>query len=147
MTSGRFRRGALDDVRDEQVESHVLRLDDLLLGAGELDELRDERRHLTQLLDDVRRGAAVDPPVGSVRSPASTSMFVRTLVSGVRSSCDASATSWRCARVDSSSAASIVLKLAASRLSSSLPGDVDPLGEILRLAHALDRLREPPHRA
>ena len=32
-------------------------------------------------------------------------MFVRRLVSGVRSSCDASATSWRCARVDSSSAA------------------------------------------
>ena len=48
-------------------------------------------------------------------------MLVRTLVSGVRSSCEASATSWRCARVDSSSAASIVLKLAASRLSSSSP--------------------------
>ena len=58
---------------------------------------------------------------GSVRSPARTSMFVRTLVSGVRSSWDASATSWRCARVDSSSAPSIVLKLAASRLSSSVP--------------------------
>ena len=58
---------------------------------------------------------------GSVRSPASTSMFVRTLVSGVRSSCDASATSWRCARVDSSRAPSIALKLAASRLSSSFP--------------------------
>ena len=48
-------------------------------------------------------------------------MLVRTLVRGVRSSCDASATSWRWARVDSSSAASIELKLAASRLSSSLP--------------------------
>ena len=48
-------------------------------------------------------------------------MFVRRLVSGVRSSCEASATSWRCARLDSSSAASIVLKLAASRVSSSWP--------------------------
>ena len=39
------------------------------------------------------------------RSPAiSTSMFVRRLVIGVRSSCEASATSWRCARTDSSSA-------------------------------------------
>ena len=58
---------------------------------------------------------------GSALSPASTSMFVRTLVSGVRSSCDASATSWRCALVDSSTAPNIVLKLAARRLSSSFP--------------------------
>ena len=48
-------------------------------------------------------------------------MFVRRLVSGVRSSCEASATSCRCARLDSSSAPSIVLKLVASRLSSSCP--------------------------
>ena len=34
------------------------------------------------------------------RRRASTSMFVRSDVSGVRSSCDASATSWRCARCD-----------------------------------------------
>ena len=57
------------------------------------------------------RADARDPPEGACGRPASTSMFVRTLVSGVRSSCDASATSWRCARVDSSSAPSIVLKL------------------------------------
>ncbi len=69
-------------------------------------------------------------PGGSSRSLASTSMFVRRLVSGVRSSCDASATSCRCARVDSSSAASIVLKLAASRLSSSRPLRVDSLREV-----------------
>ena len=48
-------------------------------------------------------------------------MFVRRLVSGVRSSCDASATSWLRARVDSSRAPSIVLKLLARRLSSSRP--------------------------
>ena len=52
---------------------------------------------------------------------ASTSMFVRRLVSGVRSSCDASATSWRCERSASASASSIVLKLAPRRLSSSVP--------------------------
>ena len=57
-------------------------------------------------------------------------MFVRTLVSGVRSSCEASATSWRWARVDSSSAASIVLKLAASRAQLVLAVDVDPLGQV-----------------
>ena len=72
-------------------------------------------------------------------------MFVRTLVSGVRSSWDASATSCRCARVDSSSAASIVLKLAASRLSSSSPLTSIRSREVLRLAHALGRLREAPH--
>ena len=60
-------------------------------------------------------------PGGSVRSLASTSMFVRRLVSGVLSSCDASATSCRCARVDFSSAPSIALKLAARRPSSSRP--------------------------
>ncbi len=48
-------------------------------------------------------------------------MFVRRLVSGVRSSWEASATSCRCARIDSSSAPSIVLKLPASRASSSPP--------------------------
>ena len=48
-------------------------------------------------------------------------MFVRRLVSGVRSSCDASETSCRCARAESSSAPSIVLNVAASRESSSVP--------------------------
>ena len=55
-------------------------------------------------------------------------MFVRRLVSGVRSSCEASATSWRWAATEASSAAterprrsSIVLKLEARRLSSSAP--------------------------
>ena len=48
-------------------------------------------------------------------------MFVRRLVSGVRSSCEASETSCRCERAESSSAPSIVLNVAASRESSSLP--------------------------
>ena len=64
-------------------------------------------------------------------------MFVRTLVSGVRSSCDASATSWRWARVDSSSAPSIVLKLAREPAELVAPVDLDPLGEVPRLGDAL----------
>ena len=47
-------------------------------------------------------------------------MFVRRLVSGVRSSCDASETSRRWASTESSSAASIVLNATARRPSSSL---------------------------
>ena len=48
-------------------------------------------------------------------------MFVCRLVSGVRSSCDASATKRRCVSIDSSSAASIVLNAVPSRPSSSGP--------------------------
>ena len=53
------------------------------------------------------------------------STFVRAAVSGVRSSCDASATRRRCAPTDVSSAASIALKRLASRPSSSRAVDVD----------------------
>ena len=55
-------------------------------------------------------------------------MFVRRLVTGVRSSCEASATSWRCASTEASSAlterssaSSIALKLPARRPISSSP--------------------------
>ena len=62
-------------------------------------------------------------------------MFVRRLVTGVRSSCEASATSWRWACTDASSAlierssaSSIALKLLARRpISSSLVGSIRPL--------------------
>ena len=62
----------------------------------------------------------------SSTSSSRTSMFVRRLVTGVRSSCEASATSWRWARTDSSRASreawrrsSIALKLVASWPTSS----------------------------
>ncbi len=48
-------------------------------------------------------------------------MLVRSVASGVRSSCEASATSRRWAASERSSAASISLKLAARRPSSSSP--------------------------
>ncbi len=44
---------ALDGVRGEEVEPHLLRLRRLPLAARELDQLGDEGRHLVQLLDDV----------------------------------------------------------------------------------------------
>ena len=68
-----------------------------LLVAGELDEVADERAQLLQLRDEVRAQAVA---VAGVRraAPGSTSRFVRSEVSGVRSSCEASATSWRWAR-------------------------------------------------
>ena len=72
-------------------------------------------------------------------------MFVRRLVSGVRSSCEASWTSCCCRLAASSSASSIALKVEASWLSSSLPstsirwrqvaGRADPLGRLAQLAH------------
>ena len=74
-----------------------------------------------ELLDDVARGSAAAPPRAGRGRRWSTSMFVRRLVSGVRSSCEASATSCRCAFSDRSSASSIVLKLSARRESSSRP--------------------------
>ena len=59
---------------------------------------------------------------GSSRSPRpSVSMLVRSVASGVRSSCEASATSRRWAASERSSASIISLKLAASRPSSSSP--------------------------
>ena len=100
----------------------------LLLAARELGQLARSASVISpswattsceQLLALVRRQLAA--------LHASTSMFVRRLVSGVRSSCEASWTScrWRCCA--SSSDSSIALKVAASRLSSSLPLDLDPL--------------------
>ncbi len=81
-------------------------------------------------------------------------MLVRRLVMGVRSSCEASATSWRwacteasSAPIERSSASSIALKLAARRPSSSSPeGSMRPLrslrdGDVLGgFGEALERL-------
>ena len=73
-------------------------------------------------------------------------MFVRRLVSGVRSSCEASWTSCRCRCAASSSDSSIALKVERERLSSSLPLDGDPLAQVTRRADALGRLAQIAHR-
>ena len=67
-----------------------------------------------------RRARAAPRPSGSFPS-RSRSTFVRAAVSGVRSSCEASATRRRCAPTDFSSAASIALNRVARRPSSSSP--------------------------
>ena len=111
---------ALDGARDEIVELDVLEAQLALLAARELDEIRDEAASARRARRTPRRvRAAPRRPAACPRGARST--FVRTAVSGVRSSCDASATRRRCAPTEPSSAASIALKRAASRPSSSLP--------------------------
>ena len=88
---------ALDRLGDQQVEAHVLDAGVRLVSAREVDEVGDQHGQLVELRDHV----AQQPLAVLGRehaATASTSMFVRRLVSGVRSSCEASATSWRCAR-------------------------------------------------
>ena len=67
-------------------------------------------------------------------------MFVCRLVSGVRSSCDASATKRRCVSIDSSSAPSIVLNAVPRRASSSRPpASAHALARIACLARSARR--------
>ena len=66
--------------------------------------------------------AASAGTLGSSGRSASSSRLVIRLVSGVRSSCEASATSRRCEPADSSSAAVIAANACPSRLISSWPG-------------------------
>ena len=133
----------LDDIGDEQVEPHVLRLHAYCSArassmSSEISVVISPSCSTTSESSRaalLRRRAFDRPP--------STSMFVRTLVSGVRSSCDASATSWRCARVDSSRAAEHRVEARREPAQLVLSVHVDSLGEILCLGHALDRRREP----
>src|SRR5207244_2911966 len=49
--------GTLDRLAGDEVEPDLLRLRHLLLAARKVDQLRDQRRHLGQLLDDVAEKA------------------------------------------------------------------------------------------
>ena len=69
-------------------------------------------------------------------------MFARRLAIGVRSSWLASATRWRCASTERSSASSVALKLRASRASSSLPAHLEPVGEVRVAGDRLGPARE-----
>ena len=91
------------------------------VAAGELEQRRRSGRASRALRARGRRRAARAAPESRRPCCFSTSMFVCMLVSGVRSSCDASATKRRCVSIDSSSAASIVLNELPSRESSSWP--------------------------
>ena len=80
-------------------------------------------------------------------------MLVRSAVTGVRSSCEASATSWRWAAIEPSSVSSIALKRAASSPTSSWlvtsirrPRSSVSLDVARRLGHAHDRRDEVARR-
>ena len=81
--------------------------------------------------------------VGACRSAwASTSMLVRRLASGVRSSCEASATSWRWESSELSSAFSIVLKLRASAAELGAAARVDASAQVAGLGDLAGGLAE-----
>ena len=71
-----------------------------------------------------------------------TSRLVRRLVSGVRSSWEASSTSWLWARRDDSSASSRRLKVRRRRPSSSGPPGREPARDVGRLGQVLDGVGE-----
>ena len=80
-------------------------------------------------------------------------MFVRMLVTGVRSSCEASATSRRCTRADSSSLLDRLVehgehRVEAAREAAELVAAalIDPLAEIPRLGDVADGRGQPAHR-
>ena len=89
-----------------------------------------------------RRGATRAPRRGSRSACSSVWMFARRLAIGVRSSWLASATRWRCASTERSSASSVVLKLRASRPSSSFAGHVDPVRGVRIAGDLLGAARE-----
>ena len=118
--AGLVARRPPDRLLGDEVEPHVLEGRLLLLAARELGELARSARSSPSSCATTSARSCSRSSGGSAPSRASTSMFVRRLVSGVRSSCDASWTSWRWRCAASSSDASIALKVVASRLSSSL---------------------------
>ena len=93
------------------------------------------------------RSRSARSPGGRPSARCSTSMFVRRLASGVRSSCDASATSWRCASTDRSSASRVVLNDRVRRpSSSSAPLSGSRAATSASPGDPLRPLRERPHR-
>ena len=88
----------LDRLGHQRVESHVLgHVRAGCVVARELDHVADQRGELLGLLHHVVEQRARAGAGGSPSPSRSTSAFVRSAVTGVRSSCEASATSWRCA--------------------------------------------------
>ena len=81
-----------------------------------------------------------------MRSLASTSMFVRRLVSGVRSSCEASATSCRCTRRRIVQRAEHRVEARREPAELVLAVRVDPLGQVAGLGDVLGRLGQPADR-
>ena len=137
-------RARVDRARDQQVEAEQRRRLVLVLGvAREVDQVADQAGQLLQLRDR-RRRAAPRRSSSEIRSACvRTSMLVRRLASGVRSSCEASATSWRWASSESSSALEHLVEAAASAASSSLAAGLDPAAEVARRRDLLGRAAQP----
>ena len=117
---GRVAARALHGVVDELVETQLLRR--LVRGlAGPARSTRSPTRIVRSSswprTEREDRGALGRAAARGARSSSST--LARIDVSGVRSSCEASATSWRWASREASSAPSIALKAAARRPGSS----------------------------
>ena len=114
-------RARCDQDGDDPVDADVVEHPPGLAAAGELDHVADERGQLVELGEDVgaQRGALVLR--AGARTSSSVWMLARRLAIGVRSSWLASATRWRCASTERSSASRVALKLRASRASSSSP--------------------------
>ena len=146
-TSGWFRavRRIASSVSRSSRTSSSARL--LLLAACELGQLRDQVGHLGELGDDVLEQLLRAPPAAGRRPAcASTSMFVRRLVSGVRSSCEASWTSCRCRCCASSSDCEHRVEGGREAAELVAAAHLDPLREVARRAHVLGRLAEVAHR-
>ena len=143
----------LDRLGHEDVEAHLLARVDVLVLARQFDQVVDQRRELLELLDDVARSGGGAPPPACSAARSRISMFVRTLVTGVRSSCEASATRRRCMRADSSSLCTVSSSAVEHRVEAGGQAAqlvaaplVDALAEITRLGHVLHRRRQPAHR-
>ena len=93
-----------------------------LVAAGELDQVADEPAELLGLLDHVAQRAARRSPSVELAAGQQDLDVGAQAVTGVRSSCEASATSRRCARLRAPAArSSIALKRCAIRPTSSSP--------------------------
>ena len=88
-----------------------------LVPAGELDQVGDERAS-SSAAPGRRRAAARARSAGSARLGQHLDVGAQRVI-GVRSSCEASATSCRCAAIERSSVSSIALNCAASSPTSS----------------------------
>ena len=123
VTSLRTAVGALHGhgVPDEQVEAERLRRGPAAGRRGPARPGRRRGRSAPAAAPGRRRPGRSGPRTLSSSTRRITSRLVRRLVSGVRSSCDASRTSWLWARREDSSASSSRLKVRRSRPSSSGP--------------------------
>ena len=125
--------------RGEQVEAKDARGLVLVLGvAREVDEVADQPGQLLELLDDV--GEQRLALVIEIRSAwASTSMLVRMLAIGVRSSCEASATSWRWAPSELVERLEHLVEAARKRGKLVLAAGLDPAAQVAGRGDLLGR--------